>query len=198
MRSNCFFLFCWVSRSLPISLWYLSCLPDVARCGPVAWNAHRCGRPICRPSSSPAHLCGVSHSAWPGFGQLCNCSLGCISFTSVDIEIAKGFGFISTLISDLEIAVEPVANSNPLAPTHRAVDRSPRSERSSAAASGRFRTGRLALATSRWASVIRASTQTWARPRTRAAYGSGRSSPGVPKTRGETGKVSRHRAGHPT
>lgn len=54
--------------------------------------------------------------------------MGCISFTSVDIEIAKGFGSISTLTSDLEIAVEPVANSNPIAPTHRAVDRSPRSE----------------------------------------------------------------------
>ena len=43
----------------------------------------------------------------------------CIKFTSADIETAKGVGSISTLTFDLDITVEPVASTNPMAPTHR-------------------------------------------------------------------------------
>lgn len=50
----------------------------------------------------------------------------CIKFTSTDIETAKGVGSISTLTFDLDITVEPVASSNPMAPTHRVLGRSPR------------------------------------------------------------------------
>ena len=50
----------------------------------------------------------------------------CIKFTSDDIETAKGIGSISTLTFDLDITVEPVASSNPMAPTHRVLGRSPR------------------------------------------------------------------------
>ena len=50
----------------------------------------------------------------------------CIKFTSDDIETAKGVGSISTLNFDLDITVEPVASSNPMAPTHRVLGRSPR------------------------------------------------------------------------
>ena len=50
----------------------------------------------------------------------------CIKFTSADIETAKGVGSISTLTFDLDITVEPVASSNPMAPTHRVLGRSPR------------------------------------------------------------------------
>ena len=50
----------------------------------------------------------------------------CIKFTSDDIETAKGVGSISTLTFDLDITVEPVASSNPMAPTHRVLGRSPR------------------------------------------------------------------------
>ena len=50
----------------------------------------------------------------------------CIKFTSADIETAKGVGSISTLTFDLDITVEPVASSNPMAPTHRVLARSPR------------------------------------------------------------------------
>ena len=50
----------------------------------------------------------------------------CIKFTSADIETAKGTGSISTLTFDLDITVEPVASTNPMAPTHRVLGRSPR------------------------------------------------------------------------
>ena len=50
-----------------------------------------------------------------------------IKFTSDDIEAAKGVGSISTLNFDLDITVEPIASSNPMAPTHRVLGRSPRS-----------------------------------------------------------------------
>ena len=50
----------------------------------------------------------------------------CIKFTSADIETAKGVGSISTLTFDLDITVEPLANTNTLAPTHRVLGRSPR------------------------------------------------------------------------
>ena len=50
----------------------------------------------------------------------------CIKFTSADIETAKGVGSISTLTFDLDITVEPVASTNPMAPTHRVLGRSPR------------------------------------------------------------------------
>jgi uncharacterized protein (DUF736 family) len=50
----------------------------------------------------------------------------CIKFTSDDIETAKGIGSISTLTFDLDITVETVASSNPMAPTHRVLGRSPR------------------------------------------------------------------------
>jgi uncharacterized protein (DUF736 family) len=50
----------------------------------------------------------------------------CIKFTSDDIETAKGIGSISTLTFDLDITVEPIASSNPMAPTHRVLGRSPR------------------------------------------------------------------------
>ena len=50
----------------------------------------------------------------------------CIKFTSADIENAKGVGSISTLTFDLDITVEPVASTNPMAPTHRVLGRSPR------------------------------------------------------------------------
>lgn len=50
----------------------------------------------------------------------------CIKFTSDDIETAKGVGSISTLNFDLDITVEPIASSNPMAPTHRVLGRSPR------------------------------------------------------------------------
>jgi uncharacterized protein (DUF736 family) len=50
----------------------------------------------------------------------------CIKFTSTDIETAKGVGSISTLTFDLDITVEPVASTNPMAPTHRVLGRSPR------------------------------------------------------------------------
>ncbi len=49
----------------------------------------------------------------------------CIKFTSADIETAKGIGSISTLTFDLDITVGPVASSNPMAPTHRVLGRSP-------------------------------------------------------------------------
>ena len=42
----------------------------------------------------------------------------CIKFTSYDIETAKGVGSISTQSFDFDIAVEPVASSSPMAPTH--------------------------------------------------------------------------------
>ena len=41
----------------------------------------------------------------------------CIKFTSEDIETAKGVGSISTLNFDLDITVEPIASSNPMAAT---------------------------------------------------------------------------------
>ncbi|MEM6898932.1 MAG: DUF736 family protein [Pseudomonadota bacterium] len=50
----------------------------------------------------------------------------CIKFDGEDIETAKGVGSISTLAFDIDITVEPVANDNPLAPTHRVLGRSPR------------------------------------------------------------------------
>ncbi len=50
----------------------------------------------------------------------------CIKFISEDIETAKGIGSISTLTFDLDITVEPIASSNPMALTHRALGRSPR------------------------------------------------------------------------
>ena len=50
----------------------------------------------------------------------------CIKFTSADIETAKGVGSISTLTFDLDITAEPVASTNPMAPTHRVLGRSPR------------------------------------------------------------------------
>ncbi|MEO3477299.1 DUF736 family protein [Phaeobacter sp. CAU 1743] len=50
----------------------------------------------------------------------------CIKFTSADIETAKGTGSISTLTFDLDVTVEPVASTNPMAPTHRVLGRSPR------------------------------------------------------------------------
>jgi uncharacterized protein (DUF736 family) len=46
----------------------------------------------------------------------------CIKFTSEDIETAKGIGSISTLTFDLDITVEPVASSNPMAPMHRVLE----------------------------------------------------------------------------
>ncbi|MFG6554481.1 DUF736 family protein [Sulfitobacter sp. 1A16808] len=50
----------------------------------------------------------------------------CIKFTSADIETAKGTGSISTLTLDLDITIEPVASTNPMASTHRVLGRSPR------------------------------------------------------------------------
>ena len=50
----------------------------------------------------------------------------CIKFTSADFETAKGVGSISTLNFDLDVTVEPVASTNPMAPTHRVLGRSPR------------------------------------------------------------------------
>ena len=50
----------------------------------------------------------------------------CIKFTSADIETAKGVGSISTLTFDLDITIEPVASTNPMASTHRVLGRSPR------------------------------------------------------------------------
>jgi len=50
----------------------------------------------------------------------------CIKFESADIETAKGVGSISTLTFDIDITAEPIANDNPMAPTHRVLGRSPR------------------------------------------------------------------------
>lgn len=50
----------------------------------------------------------------------------CIKFESADIQTAKGAGSISTLTSDIDITVEPVASDNPMASTHRVLGRSPR------------------------------------------------------------------------
>jgi len=166
---NCF-LFCSVSRTLPISLRYLSCSPDFSRCGPVPLIAHRIGRPIyndCRPSFCPAILCTASHSAGSGLGQLCNCPSGCISLAGADIETARSFGPISIPTSDLEITVEPVERSNPIVPTRYVVGCSADASRSCGPAAGCFRTGRPAQATSRRASVITVSTRAWARLRTK-------------------------------
>lgn len=124
-------LFCSVSRTLPICLWYLSCSPDVSRRGPVAWNASGSVRPIyngCRPSFSPALFCDASHSAESGLGQLHNRHSGCISLKGVDIKTSQGFGPISVLTFDLEITVEPVGRSNLMGSTHHIVFRSPRGE----------------------------------------------------------------------
>ncbi len=47
-------------------------------------------------------------------------------FISDDIETAKGVGSISTLTFDLDITIEPIASTNPMASTHRVLGCSPR------------------------------------------------------------------------
>ena len=121
-------MFCSVLSTPRISLWHFFRSPQVSRCVPVAWNAHRSGRPVyngCGPSSSPTLLCGASHPAWSGLGQPRSYPSGCISFTSADNETAKCFGTISILTSDLEITIEPVARSNRTAFAQRVAGRSP-------------------------------------------------------------------------
>jgi len=86
---------------------------------------------------APAPLRYAPPSVWPGLAR-CKVTIiatqtrrramttNCIKFTSADIETAKGVGSISTLTFDLDITVEPVASTNPMAPTHRVLGRSPR------------------------------------------------------------------------
>ena len=64
----------------------------------------------------------------------------CIKFEIADIETAKGVGSISTLIFDIDIAVEPVISDNPMVP--RTVFSAARREVAwlNATASGRSRT----------------------------------------------------------
>ena len=50
----------------------------------------------------------------------------CIKFCSAYIEATKGVGSISNLTFDRDISVEPVAGSNPMAPTHGVLGRSAR------------------------------------------------------------------------
>lgn len=47
----------------------------------------------------------------------------CVKFENANIETTKGVGSISTLTFDIDIAVEPVASDNPMAPTHRVLGR---------------------------------------------------------------------------
>ncbi|MDE4142131.1 hypothetical protein PXK17_18550 [Phaeobacter gallaeciensis] len=73
----------------------------------------------------------------------------CIKFTRADIETAKGVGSISTLTFDLDITVEPVASTNPMAPIHRVLGAPRAASWLSAAVSGRSRTRRPAPTTTR-------------------------------------------------
>ena len=50
----------------------------------------------------------------------------CIKITSADFESSKGKGFISTLTFGPDITDDPVASSNPMAPTYRGLGRSAR------------------------------------------------------------------------